>query len=135
MKDVTQKFGENAGKVWTTLSKYGPLTESTLVKNTKLSMNDFSAAVGWLARENKICKNGAKYELRETNLIGKIGTDAGKVWSAISTLGEVDVSSIARVTQIKEKDAYSALGWLARENKVVSIEMPTKEGKPKFRLK
>jgi len=135
MKDVTQKFGENAGKVWDTLSKYGPLAESTLIRNTKLTVNDFSAAIGWLARENKICKNGPKYELRETNLTNKIGADAGKVWSAISTLGEIDVSSIAKVTQIKERDAYSALGWLAREDKITSIETPTREGQLKLRLK
>jgi hypothetical protein len=135
MKEVTQKFGENAGKVWETLNKYGPLTENTLIKNTRLNVNDFSAAIGWLARENKICKNGLKYELRETNLTDKIGTDAGKVWTAISTLGEVDVSSITRVAQIKERDAYSALGWLAREDKIVSTEPPTREGKLKLRLK
>ena len=135
MKGITEKFGENAGKVWETLNKYGPLTETTLIKNTRLTVNDFSAAIGWLARENKICKNGVKYELRETNLVNKIGADAGKVWNAISTLGEIDVSSIARVTQIREKDAYSALGWLAREDKITTIETPTREGQLKFRLK
>lgn len=134
MKDLVQKFGENAGKVWETINKYGPLTESTLVKNTKLTVNDFSAAIGWLARENKICKNGPKFELRETNLTNKIGADAGKVWNAISTVGEIDISSIERVTQIKEKDAFSALGWLAREDKIVTIDS-TKDGQLKFRLK
>lgn len=118
MKNVINSFGRNAGKIWTTLNGYGSLSKNILVKKTRLKENDFYAGVGWLARENKICKNGSKYELRETNLTGKIGVDAGKVWNALYSWGDIDVSTIAKIAQIERRDVYSALGWLARENKI-----------------
>jgi len=118
MKTTMENFGNDAGKIWVTLSRYGPLNTTTLQKKSRLSEHNFYAAVGWLARENKIFKNGSKYELRETNLTNKIGEDAGKIWNVLSTQRNCDISSIAKVTQITVRDAYSALGWLAREEKI-----------------
>lgn len=118
MKIITEKVGSNAGKVWTTLDMHGPLTFSNLLKNTKLSLNDLYVAIGWLARENKICKNGSYYQLGETNLTNIVGDNAGKVWNLLNSQGEASISSISKITQIKIQDAYSAVGWLARENKI-----------------
>lgn len=69
-------------------------------------------------RENKICKTGSKYELRETNLTNKIGVDAGKIWKLLNSQGNCDITSITKNTQITVKETYSAIGWLARENKI-----------------
>lgn len=118
MKNNIDNFGRNAGKIWRTLDKYGPLNESDLVRKIRLNKSDFYAGVGWLARENKICKIGTKYQLGETNLTNGIGSDAGKVWMILQTTQDVNVSTIAELSQIKTRDAYSALGWLARENKI-----------------
>jgi hypothetical protein len=118
MKTTMENFGNDAGKVWIVLNKSGPLNTTTLQKKSRLSEHNFYAAVGWLARENKIFKNGSKYELRETNLTNKIGEDAGKIWNVLSNQGYCDISSIAKITQITVRDAYSALGWLAREDKI-----------------
>jgi hypothetical protein len=118
MKEPIENFGIDAGKIWLTLNKYGPLSITTLQKNTRISENNFYAAVGWLARENKICKTGSKYELRETNLTNKIGVDAGKIWKLLNSQGKCDITSITKNTQITVKETYSAIGWLARENKI-----------------
>jgi len=118
MKNVINNFGRNAGKIWTTLNVLGPLSKTILVKKTRLKENDFYAGVGWLARENKIYKNGLKYELKETNLTDKIGVDAGKVWNALNSQRDIVVSTITKIAQINKRDAYSALGWLAREDKI-----------------
>lgn len=118
MKIITEKVGLNAGKVWTTLEMNGPLTFSNLLKNTKLSLNDLYVAIGWLARENKICKDGSYYQLGETNLTNIVGDNAGKVWNLLNSQGEASISSISKITQIKIQDAYSAVGWLAREDKI-----------------
>lgn len=118
MKNVINNFGRNAGKIWTTLNVYGPLSKNILIIKTRLKENDFHAGLGWLARENKIYKNGSKYELKETNLTDKIGGDAGKVWNVLNSQGIIDVSTITKITQINKRDAYSALGWLAREDKI-----------------
>jgi len=118
MKTATDEFGQNAGKIWRIINTKGPQNVTTLMKSTRLEIKPFYAAVGWLARENKITKNNNLYALGDTNLKLKIGNDAGKVWNALNNLGEVDISSIAKVANISENDAYSAIGWLAREDKI-----------------
>ncbi|MEM4259066.1 MAG: winged helix-turn-helix domain-containing protein [Candidatus Thermoplasmatota archaeon] len=135
MKNIIDDFGKSAGKIWQTLNENGPLTESKLLKMTRLSEEKFYAAVGWLARENKICKNGSRYQLGDTNLTPKIGTDAGKVWTTLSTNTNIDVSSIADLAEIDERDAYSALGWLAREDKIQVTKVGSKNWLHKFAIK
>jgi len=133
MPNLNEKFGRNAGKVWVALSTKGPLNETSLIRNTNLSENELYAAVGWLARENKISKDGSLYRLGQTNLTGKIGLFAGKVWNTINSQKELDISSISKLTQIEIRDAYSALGWLARENKVEGTKPKTNQFKYKLR--
>ena len=136
MANLIEEFGFNAGKIWQTLDTQGPLSEKKLLEKTTLDENQLRAAIGWLARENKVCKNGTVYKLGETNLAPTIGSDAGKLWSILTMKKEVDVSSIAKVTKIKEYDAYSALGWLAREDKIQINIVPTpKENKVRIKLK
>lgn len=49
----------------------------------------------------------------------KIGTNAGKVWTALNAQTEPqDVKVLRKNLKITEKDLYAALGWLAREEKV-----------------
>ena len=118
MKNAVDNFGRTAGKIWRALDKNGPLSEEALVKKTRLNKNDFYAGIGWLARENKVSKDGTIYRLSETNLTEKIGGDAGKIWNTLNTTKDINVTSITKISQVKIKDAYSALGWLARENKI-----------------
>ncbi len=118
MTNVMEEFGKNAGEVWKTLNTYGPLTETRLKETTRFHDNEFYVAIGWLARENKICKDGPIYKLGETNLTDKIGADAGKVWKIMEMHGKVDMHNIMNHLQIDEKDVYCALGWLAREDKI-----------------
>jgi len=118
MRDITKYYGRNAGKIWVSLNTYGPQSQSSLIKKTKLTLQDFHTGIGWLARENKILKKGILYNLGETNLTNIIGENAGKVWRLLESQGQVDISSIARLSEIKIQDAYSALGWLAREDKI-----------------
>jgi len=125
MRDTTKNFGRNAGKIWVALNTQGPINQSSLIKNTKLSLKDFYTGVGWLARENKIYRDGTFYRLGETNLTNTIGENAGKVWRLLNSQGEVNVSSIAKIKQIKIQDTYSALGWLAREDKIIGKKLKT----------
>lgn len=48
----------------------------------------------------------------------KIGTWAGAVWTVLNENGALTVKEIKKVTKLREKDVYAALGWLAREDKV-----------------
>jgi hypothetical protein len=135
MKTVIDEFGWNAGKVWKTLNKKGPLRQEALLLTTKMTEDELWAAVGWLAREDKIRRENNLYKLGQTNLTPKIGTDAGKVWSTVAKQGEIDISTIAKTVQIPEVDAYAALGWLARENKVTCKKVKAKVPKIKVALK
>ena len=127
MKTLIDEFGQNAGKVWQVLNAHGPLKEEALLRTTRLNQDDLCAAIGWLARENKICKENDMYKLGTTNLTPKIGTDAGRVWNTLAKEGEVNLATIMHETQINQVDAFYALGWLARENKIVAKKIRSKE--------
>ena len=119
MGDLTGKFGKNAGKIWATLNKRGPMGREELIKITRLKDREFYSAVGWLARENKIHREGEEwYKLEDTNLAPEIGTNAGKIWNVMNVWGEVDVPTMKRLAEIDEREIYSAIGWLAREDKI-----------------
>lgn len=47
-----------------------------------------------------------------------IGTNAGSVWVALNTADALGVKQIKKMTKLKDKEIYAALGWLAREGKV-----------------
>ena len=118
MRDIIVEFGMNAGKVWKALNSWGSLTESQLIENTRLSAKEIHAAIGWLARENKIYKDGKLFKLGETNLTVKIGENAGKIWYVLHTQGGADILHISQLAQMDKRDTYYALGWLAREKKI-----------------
>ncbi|GFH99549.1 hypothetical protein IMSAGC004_01953 [Bacteroidaceae bacterium] len=48
------QIGKNAGKVWDLLNDNKRWSYSDLKKASKLSDRELNAAIGWLARENKI---------------------------------------------------------------------------------
>jgi hypothetical protein len=49
-----------------------------------------------------------------------IGTTAGAVWTALSTSGKLNIKDLKKATKIKtDKALFSALGWLAKEGKLV----------------
>ncbi len=50
-----------------------------------------------------------------------IGTNAGTVWVALNDAQALGVKQLKKITKLKDKEVYAALGWLAREGKI-SIE-------------
>jgi hypothetical protein len=135
MNDIVTLFGDQAGTVWQILHKRGPLLESELLSLTHLTEPQLYAAIGWLARENKVRKENNTYLLGETNLVPIIGKDAGKIWRTLEIWGEVDVQSLARLSRIVEHDVFTAVGWLAREGKVDGTVRNIDEKKILFWLK
>lgn len=47
-----------------------------------------------------------------------IGFNAGLVWNALCEGETLTLKGLKKVTKLKEKDLYAALGWLAREEKI-----------------
>ena len=52
-------------------------------------------------------------------MVEKIGIDAGKVWSILDVEGRLTEPALKDAVKLTYKDLYAALGWLAREEKVV----------------
>lgn len=130
MRDLTTKFGQNAGEIWKLLNEKGPLTKKEIQESTKQNDDDFFIGVGWLAREDKISLDeNNQYKLDNTNLTPKIGRTAGRIWRILDIWEEADVSTMKKLSEVDESQIQSALGWLAREDKIRVNE------KEKFNLK
>ena len=56
-----------------------------------------------------------------------IGTNAGSVWVALNTADALGVKQLKKITKLKDKEVYAALGWLARENKITVDPDPNYE--------
>ncbi len=50
--------------------------------------------------------------------IETIGTNAGLVWNALNEAEAMGVKQLKKVTKLKDKEVFAALGWLAREDKI-----------------
>ncbi len=119
MRNILEKFGNSAGQIWSVLNEKGSLKKDELLRETSLNESDFYAAVGWLARENKISFYDKEYfKLGETNLEAEIGEDAGRVWNILDIWDEIDFESMKTLSNLDDNQVYSALGWLAREDKI-----------------
>lgn len=59
--------------------------------------------------------------------ISLIGASAGSVWNALHENGELDLTKLKKETKLSETEILVAIGWLAREGKVLSVE--TKKGR------
>lgn len=47
-----------------------------------------------------------------------IGLNAGLVWNALNEADALGMKQLKKITKLKDKEAYAAIGWLAREGKV-----------------
>ena len=47
-----------------------------------------------------------------------IGTNAGTVWEALNGAEALAVQQLNKITKLKDKEVYAAIGWLAREGKI-----------------
>ena len=65
---MNQSIGEMAGKVWQELSENGTLSNAKLRSKLKTDAFTLNAALGWLAREDKVelskSGNAVKVELK-----------------------------------------------------------------------
>ena len=57
-----------------------------------------------------------------TNVNKIVGETAGVVWQALDTQGPLSLAKLAKKTQISRDVVMMAVGWLAREDKVLIEE-------------
>ncbi|MFH1013468.1 MAG: winged helix-turn-helix domain-containing protein [Thermoplasmatota archaeon] len=118
MRSKTSLYGENAGRIWKVVNEKSSVDEQTLKQITMLNNEEFHAAIGWLARENKIKKTDDAYSLDDSNLEKDIGTTAGRIWKILDIWEEADIHTLKKLADTPDEDIYAGLGWLAREGKV-----------------
>ena len=51
-----------------------------------------------------------------------IGMNAGLVWTALNEADALGLKQLKKITKLKDKETYAALGWLAREGKINMVE-------------
>ena len=56
-----------------------------------------------------------------------IGTWAGLVWNALNETDVLSLKQLKKITKLKDKEVYAALGWLAREGKIEIAPDPADE--------
>ena len=61
-------------------------------------------------------------KINPTMNIDTIGTNAGSVWNALNEADALGLKQIKKITKLKDKALYAALGWLAREGKILIAE-------------
>ncbi len=59
-------------------------------------------------------------------MVETIGINAGKVWSVLDETGRQNVKDLKDTTKLTYNNLYAAIGWLAREGKIV-LETENKE--------
>jgi len=55
----------------------------------------------------------------DTTVESVFGLKAGIVWEALNKNGPSTIDNIVKATSLRRELVYGALGWLARENKIV----------------
>lgn len=56
-----------------------------------------------------------------------IGEYAGTVWVALNAADALGLKQLKKITKLKEKEVYAAIGWLAREGKINIAPDPADE--------
>lgn len=56
-----------------------------------------------------------------------IGAWAGLVWNALNEADVLGLKQLKKISKLKDKEVFAAIGWLAREGKVVFT--PGEDGK------
>jgi hypothetical protein len=57
--------------------------------------------------------------MAETTVESLFGSKAGIVWKALNQNGASNLSNLVKTTSLSREEIFGALGWLARENKIV----------------
>jgi hypothetical protein len=60
------------------------------------------------------------FHIIKTNAMNKksIGTNAGIIWNLLNNNQKWSIQQLRDASGLSEKEIYTAIGWLARENKI-----------------
>lgn len=131
MEDNIKSIGKYAGNIWKSLNENEYLSQKKILELTQLKNNEFHLGIGWLVKENKIKKSEKNnlYSLGPSNLTDTIGKKAAEIVSTLQNQSKKNVAAIAKSTDLRPKEVYRGLGWLAREGKLEIFDDKTLQKK------
>jgi hypothetical protein len=112
-----ETIGVNAGKVWKVLESQGRVTRYQLMNVTGLEPSSVDAAIGWLAKENKVHRDGEFFSLGPTNMNKTIGWNAEILFKVLKNV-PYDVTKLHELTDLTPIEIHQAIGWLSREGNI-----------------
>jgi len=117
MDENNKQIGTFAGKIWNMLNESGPLNQKEIIENIKLENFEFYLGIGWLIKENKInkSKQNGMYQLGDSNLTEEIEKNAELIKNKFKNQSKKNVAEISKSTELRPREVYTALGWIARE--------------------
>jgi peptidoglycan hydrolase CwlO-like protein len=118
-----ETIGTNAGKVWHILHENDKATRHQLINKTGLEAADIDAAIGWLARENKIYREGEFFALGKTNMEKTISVNANILLNVLKSV-PYSLSVLHEITDLNAIEIHQAIGWLSREGSINLISEP-----------
>lgn len=68
-----------------------------------------------------------QFKFQKTMNVEVIGSWAGLVWKALNEAEVLGIKQLKKITKLKEKELYAALGWLGREDKITIQDNPEGE--------
>jgi len=68
-----------------------------------------------------------QFKFQKTMNVEVIGSWAGLVWKALNEAEVLGIKQLKKITKLKEKELYAALGWLGREDKITIQDNPEDE--------
>lgn len=68
-----------------------------------------------------------QFKFQKTMNVEVIGLWAGLVWKALNEAEVLGIKQLKKITKLKEKELYAALGWLGREDKITIQDNPEDE--------
>lgn len=63
-----------------------------------------------------------------SDVIKSFGNNAGRLWDILNTNGPQVQTKLLKKTDLRNEEFYSAIGWLARENKIYKDKRTYKIG-------
>lgn len=127
MDDGIEHISNNARIIGELLTSNVPPIVENICNETTLDEKEVYLAIGWLANENEQVMS----ELN--NIITDFDKKVQRVCEELYDKSKKSIATIAKMSDLKSKETYAVLGFLACKNKIVIFKGKTLQTKYSLR--